>query len=171
MKFTSTAVVALLVTAVTAQNWFINSVARNVVGGIVAAKTDSDVSDRQATSEINSVVSIVAANTDIQNLFGSFKSMALAGIDSSNFPQLLSIATATLSAFEQSPDFPKAEAGFKKVLPHYDVAQAKSNVIDNLGFIVNAVTVALPTLTPDNMKEWEAATAQVLQVAHSLGLE
>lgn len=171
MKLTSSAVVALLAATVSAQNPLVNSIAQNVVSGIVAAKTDSDVSDQQATSEIQSVVDIVSANTDIQNLIGSFGSMAMNGVDSSNFPELLSMATATLSAFEQSPDYSKAEEGFKSVLPHYDVPKAKSNVADNLALIINAVTVALPTLTPDHQSEWDAATSQVLQLASSLGLE
>lgn len=168
----STFTLAALLALVHAQgNPLVASIAENVVAGIVSAKTDNDVSDQQATSEIQSVVDIVSANTDVQNLIGSFGSMAMNGVDSSNFPELLSMATATLSAFEGSPDFSKASDGFKSVLTHYNVPEAKSNVANNLALIINAVTVALPTLTPDHSSEWEAATSQVMQLASSLGLD
>lgn len=168
----STLTLAALLALVNAQNNpLVASIAENVVAGIVSAKTDTDVSDQQATSEIQSVVDIVSANTDVQNLIGSFGSIAMNGVDSSNFPELLSMATATLSAFEGSPDFSKASEGFKSVLTHYNVPEAKSNVANNLALIINAVTVALPTLTPDHSSEWEAATSQVMQLASSLGLE
>ncbi|KAG5366012.1 hypothetical protein CJU89_0421 [Yarrowia sp. B02] len=171
MKQSTFAFAALLALANAQSNALVASIAENVVAGIVSAKTDNDVSDQQATSEIQSVVDIVSANTDVQNLIGSFGSMAMNGVDSSNFPELLSMATATLSAFESSPDFSKASEGFKNVLTHYNVPEAKSNVANNLALIINAVTVALPTLTPDHSSEWEAATSQVMQLASSLGLE
>ncbi|KAG5357423.1 hypothetical protein CJU90_6258 [Yarrowia sp. C11] len=168
----STLTLAALLTIVHAQsNPLVASIAENVVAGIVSAKTDNDVSDEQATSEIQSVVDIVSANTDVQNLIGSFGSMAMNGVDSSNFPELLSMATATLSAFKDSPDFSSASEGFKNVLTHYDVPAAKSNVANNLALIINAVTVALPSLTPEHSSEWEAATSQVMGLASSLGLD
>lgn len=168
----STFTLAALLTLVHAQgNPLVASIAENVVAGIVSAKTDNDVSDQQATSEIQSVVDIVSANTDVQNLINSFGALAMNGVNSSNFPELLSMATATLSAFEGSPDFSKASEGFKNVLTHYNVPEAKSNVANNLALIINAITVALPTLTPDHSSEWEAATSQVMQLASSLGLD
>lgn len=171
MKQAPIVLAALLSLAHAQNNVLVSSIAGDVVAGIVSAKTDNDVSDQQATSEIQSVVDIVSANTDIQNLIGSFGSMAINGVDSSNFPSLLSMATATLSAFESSPDFSKASEGFKNVLTHYNVPEAKSNVANSLALIINAVTVALPSLTPEHSSEWEAATSQVMNLASSLGLE
>lgn len=167
----STLALAALTSVVAAQNnAIIVSIANDIVQGIIDAKTDDSVSDEQATSEIQAVVDIVTKNTDVAGLFTKALPVVALGLNSDNFPSLLDEAAKTLEAFQGSDDYPKAIAGFSAAFPHYDVPQALSNVIKNIGAVLAIVTPALPSLTPEFSSKWETATSKVLALATELGL-
>ena len=165
----NTLALTVLASVVSAQNPIVASLINDIVEGIAAAKTDNDVSDEAATSEIQSVVGVIQQNTDVQNLVSQVIPIAAMGLNDENFPQVLSAAHATLEAFQGSPEYPEAVKGLKDVLPHYDVQQALGNVQNNLGNVLALVTPSLPSLTPNHSEQWEAATKNVQALAASLG--
>ncbi|KAG5363540.1 hypothetical protein CJU89_2717 [Yarrowia sp. B02] len=163
-------VAALAVAVQAAQNPIIASIANDVVEGIAAAKTDDSLSDADATSEIQAVVDIVTNNPDVGALFTAAVPVIAIGLDNTNFPSLLDAASKTLDVFEGSDDYKKAVEGFNAAFEHYDVPQALSNIIENIGAVLAIVTPALPTLTPEFSDKWETATSRVLDLATSLGI-
>ncbi|KAG5362251.1 hypothetical protein CJU90_4950 [Yarrowia sp. C11] len=167
----STLSIAALAAAVNAaQNPIIASIANDVIEGIAAAKTDDSLSDADATSEIQAVVDIVTNNPDVGALFTAAVPVIAIGLDETNFPSLLDQASKTLDVFEESDDYKKAVEGFNAAFEHYDVPQALSNIISNIGAVLAIVTPALPTLTPEFADQWETATSRVLALGTSLGI-
>lgn len=161
---------ALLAALVSAQNPIVASIANQIVGGMASAKTDDAVSDADATSELQAVLEIVTKNPDMVGLFSKAMPIAMAGLNEQNFPELLSAAGQSLSAFEASPDYAKVSADLQVALPHYDVQQGMANVRGNLGGVFALVGPKLPELTPKNPEQWARATARVMSLANGLGL-
>ncbi|AOW06809.1 uncharacterized protein YALI1_F10866g [Yarrowia lipolytica] len=163
-------VAALAAVVQAAGNPIIASIANDVVEGIAAAKTDDSLSDADATSEIQAVVDIVTNNPDVGALFTAAVPVIAIGLDETNFPSLLDAASKTLDVFEGSDDYKKAVEGFNAAFEHYDVPQALSNIISNIGAVLAIVTPSLPSLTPEFSDKWETATSRVLELATSLGI-
>lgn len=159
-----------LATLASAQNPLVAAMASNIVRGIVAAKTDSSVSDASASAEIQAIMDIVTKNSNVDAFLQTAIPQAIAGLNTDNFPQLLSQAGATLDAFEGSPDFQSVLTSFRAVLSHYDPAQARQNVVNNLKNPLAIITPGLPTLTPQFPSEWASATQKVLDLVSALGL-
>ncbi|QNP99057.1 Hypothetical protein YALI2_E00373g [Yarrowia lipolytica] len=151
----------LWASTVSAQNVVVAQIVRNIVNGFVGAKTDSSISNSQASAEIQAIVDIVTQNPNVDKLLQQALPAALMGLNSDNFPSLLSEAGKTLDAFETSPDYQSLVDGFSKAMPHYDPSQALENIQVNLDNALGMLTPVLPSLTPQYSREWASATSRV----------
>ncbi|KAB8282790.1 hypothetical protein BKA91DRAFT_162508 [Yarrowia lipolytica] len=151
----------LWASTVSAQNVVVAQIVRNIVNGFVGAKTDSSISNSQASAEIQAIVDIVTQNPNVDKLLQQALPAALMGLNSDNFPSLLSEAGKTLDALETSPDYQSLVDGFSKAMPHYDPSQALENIQVNLDNALGMLTPVLPSLTPQYSREWASATSRV----------
>lgn len=158
-----------LVASASAQNPIVASIATNIADGILAAKTDDAQSLADASSSVWAVMGIVTNNPGISSLFNQALPVIAGGLNSDNFPVLLSQAQATLAEFASGTDFPKVSSGFL-ALSAVNIPQALENISGNLANVWAIVTPGLPTLTPQFSSEWNAATAQVLGLGQALGV-
>lgn len=124
----------------------ISSLAAQISNGLVAGRK-SDVPESQVASEVGEIMAIVHTNSELQNVFTEAAGMVLGGINSDGVISFISLAEASIAAFQQGEDGKSFDSLVSKHITDLDAPKALDNVQNNLAPVLNLVVPQVSSLS------------------------
>lgn len=121
----------------------VTSIVGQISAGLVAGRA-SGADSAQVASEVGQIISALNANTDVDNLFTEAAQFVLGGIDSAGVISIIGAASASLAAFEGSPDFSSVlslvGAHISDLNPDAAIASVSANLSPVLGLVLPPIS-------------------------------